>query len=267
MAVDENVLAHLESIRLTYNVTILHAVEVGSRAWGLANPQSDHDIGFIYVRPKHTYFQINQGHRDAALLENRDTLEIKVDGFGDLNGFDIEKATTLAYNSNPSIVDWLRLPEYYSTDHANRLRELMWKGFSTLKLRQQNVSILRRNYKTYVEPRPTVSVKKYLHTVRPLLNAIWFERTATFDLGTECPPVNYLALCNVAAYNHDLLEGCMQLLHLKLKGEERVQRIAGIDRVIEKMLESREIPQGLTRIAPDIVQYDRFFADVVLQQN
>lgn len=267
MAVDEKVLAHLESISRTYGVTILHAVESGSRAWGLANEQSDHDIGFIYVRPALTYFQINQGHRDSALLENRDTLEIKIDGYGDFNGWDIEKAITMAYNSNPTIVDWLRLPEYYTTDNMGELRNLMWKGFSTLKLRQHNVSTLRRNYKTYIEERPTASVKKYIQAVRPLLNALWFERTAQFELGTELPPANFLGLCNTAAYDHDLLEGCIALRIAKLAGQDRIHRIPGIDRVICRMLETREIPKGLKREAPDITLYDKLYADIVLNQG
>jgi predicted nucleotidyltransferase len=267
MAVNEKVLAHLEAISRTYGVVILHAVETGSRAQGLATDHSDHDIGFIYVRRPEAYFRTNAGHRDSSLQENRDTLEVKVDGFGDFNGWDIEKAVTKAYSSNPTLVDWLRLPEYYSDEHIEPLRELMWKGFSTLKLRQMNVSLVRKNYNTFIQDRSHPQVKKYIQTVRPLLNALWFDRTAKMNLGTDMPPYLYTQLCNVAAYDHDFLEGCIQLRLLKMQGEERVPRIYGIDRIIAQLLETREIPEGLTRVAPDIHEFDRYFAHVVLNRG
>jgi predicted nucleotidyltransferase len=245
----------------------MHAVETGSRAQGLATDHSDHDIGFIYVRRPEAYFRTNAGHRDKSLQENRDTLEINIPGYGDFNGWDIEKAVEKAYSSNPTIVDWLRLPEYYSDERIEGLRNLMWKGFSTLKLRQMNVSLVRKNYKSFVEDRSHPMVKKYLQTVRPLLNALWYERTAKMELGTATPPYQYTQLCNVAAYDHEFLEGCVQLRLAKLKGEERVPRIYGIDRIITEMIESHEIPEGLTRIAPDIHEYDRYFAQTVLSQG
>ena len=41
----------LHAIEEKEHVRILYAVESGSRAWGLASPDSDYDVRFLYVRP------------------------------------------------------------------------------------------------------------------------------------------------------------------------------------------------------------------------
>ena len=268
MAVDEKVLAHLEAIKRQHGITILHAVEVGSRAWGLATDGSDHDIGFIYVRRPQDYFKINHGHRDDSVQSNSDVVMFQVDGFGDIQGWDISKALTMAYNSNPTIVDWLRLPSYYEADCMNLVRELMWEGFSTLKLRQMNVATVKRNYLAYIKGKTHVPVKKYIHTVRPLLNALWYERTAHF-LGNlkDCPPYDYTKLCNVAAMDHDLLSGCIDLRQKRRDDKIMMERDARLDTWIEKLVTETRVPEGLSRTVPDITRYDAVFASIVLNQG
>ena len=54
-SIEELVALKLKEIEEKEHVTILHAVESGSRAWGFASPDSDYDVRFIYVRPQHYY--------------------------------------------------------------------------------------------------------------------------------------------------------------------------------------------------------------------
>ena len=43
----EVILQKLQELEKTEGVTILHAVESGSRAWGFPSPDSDYDVRFF----------------------------------------------------------------------------------------------------------------------------------------------------------------------------------------------------------------------------
>jgi hypothetical protein len=42
-----------------HNIKILYAVESGSRAWGVASPDSDWDVRYIYIHQLDWYLQID----------------------------------------------------------------------------------------------------------------------------------------------------------------------------------------------------------------
>ena len=77
----ETILSKLDEIENRENVKILLAVESGSRAWGLASPDSDYDVRFIYVRPKADYLRLEK---------NKDVIELPIEGELDINGWDLE---------------------------------------------------------------------------------------------------------------------------------------------------------------------------------
>ena len=49
----------LKEIEEKEQVAILYAVESGSRAWGIASPDSDYDVRFIYVRKPDEYLRLD----------------------------------------------------------------------------------------------------------------------------------------------------------------------------------------------------------------
>ena len=82
----------IAEIEAKENVKILYCVESGSRAWGMASPDSDFDVRFIYVRPKDYYLRLDK---------TRDVIEWQLDDTLDINGLDLQKALILLYKSNP----------------------------------------------------------------------------------------------------------------------------------------------------------------------
>lgn len=58
--IKETILAKLKEIEQKEQVKILHAVESGSRAWGLASPDSDYDVRFIYIRRREDYLRLEE---------------------------------------------------------------------------------------------------------------------------------------------------------------------------------------------------------------
>ncbi|WP_226668386.1 DNA polymerase beta superfamily protein [Metabacillus litoralis] len=52
ISTETKILRRLKQLKEKYKIKILFACEVGSRAWGLASPNSDFDVRFVYVHPK-----------------------------------------------------------------------------------------------------------------------------------------------------------------------------------------------------------------------
>lgn len=91
----------LKEIEKEYNVTVLWAVESGSRAWGFASPDSDFDVRFIYKRNASDYLKLNP---------DRDVIELPIDDTWDVSGWDLDKTLKLLQKSNPTLYEWLQSP-------------------------------------------------------------------------------------------------------------------------------------------------------------
>lgn len=89
----------LLTIEKEKNVRILYACESGSRAWGLASPDSDYDVRFIYAQSADNYLSIE---------ERKDVIEYPVNEVLNISGWDIRKALQLFLKSNPPLYEWLR---------------------------------------------------------------------------------------------------------------------------------------------------------------
>ena len=87
----------LKEVEEKENVTVIMAVESGSRAWGFASKDSDYDVRFLYVRRREDYLK---------LQPPRDVIEWQLDEVLDINGWDIRKALVLLYKSHPTLFEW-----------------------------------------------------------------------------------------------------------------------------------------------------------------
>lgn len=82
--VRNRILQRLRDAEREHDVTILHAIESGSRAWGFASPDSDYDVRFIYAHPREWYLSFDVERR-------RDVIEYPITDEIDCGGWDINK--------------------------------------------------------------------------------------------------------------------------------------------------------------------------------
>ena len=102
----DRILHQLQQLEKTEGITILHAVESGSRAGGFPSPDSDYDVRFIYVRSCEAYLRLEK---------RRDVLELPIDEELDISGWDLDKALRLLHGSNPTLFEWCQSPIVYKT--------------------------------------------------------------------------------------------------------------------------------------------------------
>ena len=97
MGIIDEIQMKLKEIEEQEHVTILHAVESGSRAWGFASPDSDYDVRFIYVRTMEDYLRLD---------EPRDVIEWQMDEVLDINGWDLRKTLKHFHRGNATLFEW-----------------------------------------------------------------------------------------------------------------------------------------------------------------
>lgn len=162
----------LLEIETKENVTVLYAVESGSRAWGFASPDSDYDVRFIYVRPKEDYLKLN---------EPRDVIEWQLDEVLDINGWDLKKALVQFHKGNASLFEWCRSPVVYkSTQPWNRIYDEAKEYFSVKAALNHYYGAAQSTYRNYLQG-DSVKYKKYFYALRPLLACRYIRQY-------KCPP-------------------------------------------------------------------------------
>ena len=148
----------------TSNVKILYCVESGSRAWGMASPDSDFDVRFIYVRPKDYYLRLDK---------TRDVIEWQLDDTLDINGWDLQKALILLYKSNPTIFEWDNSPIVYkTTPEWENISSKIKNYFQVKPILYHYLSLAKKTYREYLTGN-MVRLKKYFYALRPILACKW----------------------------------------------------------------------------------------------
>lgn len=167
---EELIKSKLKEIEEKENVKILHCVESGSRAWGFASPDSDYDVRFIYVRPREFYLRLDK---------TRDVIEWQLDDTLDISGWDISKALSLLYKSNPTLFEWNSSPIVYKTTKEwESVSNIINKYFVAKSGLYHYLSTAKSNYREYLKGE-TVRFKKYFYVLRPLLACKWIIARGT----------------------------------------------------------------------------------------
>ena len=119
------ILHKLQQIEHEKGVTLLYAVESGSRAWGFASPDSDYDIRFIYRHDLNYYL---------SLWKQPDVIEFMTEDDLDGSGWDLRKTVQLLAKSNAPLLEWLYSPVVYYENEAfaTQMRALAKDCFSPI---------------------------------------------------------------------------------------------------------------------------------------
>ncbi|MBO4519947.1 MAG: nucleotidyltransferase domain-containing protein [Alphaproteobacteria bacterium] len=166
-------------------ITILFAIENGSRAWDMASADSDYDIRFVFYRPVDDYLTLLPKESVITRAFAADLAPCDVSGsLFDLSGFDIFKYLKLLASSNPTTIEWLYSPIVYTGDNRIFLRDYMGKNFSQKKLFHHYFSLFKKT-KNDIYEKGMLTHKKYLYAFRGLLNARYVYR---FD---ALPPLSF----------------------------------------------------------------------------
>lgn len=237
----------LAEIEEKENVKILYAVESGSRAWGVASPDSDYDVRFIYVRSKEDYLR---------LAEKRDVIEWQLDEVLDINGWDLKKTLIQFHKGNATLFEWANSPVVYKvTNEWKELYESCKPYFSEKAALYHYYGTANSTFKQYLQD-DEIKYKKYIYALRPLLACKYIETNHTI------PPVRFDDLLQ-QAFPKELSEEIEQMLVVKAKSDEkdRNPKMPVIHKYIEEEIVryeqlSKEISDDRT---PDWEALDRAF--------
>lgn len=162
----KSILLTLYDIQEKYDVTILFAVESGSRAWGWSNEDSDFDVRFV--------FRYNNLEDYLRLDKSVEVISFN-DGLYDFVGWDIGKALKLHSKSNPSLREWLLSDTVYVMDYDGVFDDL--PVFEKNVLLHHYFSMGVRHWERYCEGVSDwlggndefLLIKKYLYVLRCIL--------------------------------------------------------------------------------------------------
>ncbi|MBR3834404.1 MAG: nucleotidyltransferase domain-containing protein [Lachnospiraceae bacterium] len=194
----------LREIEERENVTILLAIESGSRAWGFASPDSDYDVRFIYMRPMEEYLRLDSP---------KDTIEWQLDEVLDINGWDLRKALIQFKKGNATLFEWSNSPVIYKrTDTWDKIYQIAKSYFSAKTGIYHYYGTARNTYETYLQDE-LVKYKKYFYALRPLLACKYIEEY-------NCPPPVLFNDLLKLDLPHELRQGIDELLEIKKVTQE-----------------------------------------------
>ena len=182
-AMTSSIINKLATVSADNNITVLHAVESGSRAWGFASPDSDYDIRFIYKHKPDYYL---------SLWEKPDVIEFMTAEDLDGSGWDLAKALKLLAKSNAPLIEWLFSPVVYHQNDTflKQMQDFATDCFSPIATLHHYLGTTK-NFMEVCEAE-NVKLKSYFYALRTALAGKWIIENNTF------PPVAFAELLKIA---------------------------------------------------------------------
>ena len=239
----------LKEIEEIENIEILFACEAGSRVWGFSNENSDYDVRFIYKNVNVSDY--------LSLKETDDVIEYSGDKI-DITGWDIKKALTLHYKSNPSLREWLISNQVYIDKGIDDIFSELG-DFDINVLKNYYLSMACRHWKRYCGLKyQNEKVKKYLYVIRYIL--CWNLLNVGID-----PPLSIKDLLNhpYAKISDENASAVYNLIdHLKSQAEISENTIFKlINFILNSFKSMRKVKTNSTK---DFDAYDARFRELLL---
>lgn len=191
----------LDRVEEEHGVSVVWAIESGSRAWGFPSPDSDYDCRFLYLRPVPDYL---------GLRPRRDVIETPLDKVFDVNGWDVRKAFGLMVRGNATVGEWLRSPIVYRGDAALRaeLAALAEDVVDRHALRKHYLHVARNNLALLAT---SGVAKKFFYALRPAVTLRWMR----VQEDSALPPMDLPTLVAGAAVPDDVRAAVDELIGRK----------------------------------------------------
>ena len=221
------ILEHITQLEKDQNITILLAVESGSRAWGCPSPDSDYDVRIIYKRKAAEYLEID---------DKPDTINYFHGELLDINGWDIKKTLKLIRKSNATPYEWAQSPIKYKVrdNFSAEILELSKMYFQPRHSMNHYKGIAKNSYLSN-NLIGEIKLKKLFYVLRPVMAAKWIIKYK------EVPPMDIPKLLPIIADNK-VVEHIQKLLVIKESANE--DYVHKIDPLIEDFIK-REL-EGLS---------------------
>ncbi|MEJ6403240.1 nucleotidyltransferase domain-containing protein [Yoonia sp. 2307UL14-13] len=199
----------LDEIAAEENITILLAIESGSRAWGFHSPDSDYDVRFIYTRPIDWFL---------TLGKKRDVVERPIDDLLDISGWQLDKALGLAIKGNAVLAEWLQSPIIYRAipEAHQAVLDFCWGAMQPRPVMWHYLSLAQQHQSRAQTEDGRVRLKRLFYTLRPALSLRWMHKN-DFDI----PPMDMDSLCAGAALAEGEAEAIAKLIALKIARAEK----------------------------------------------
>lgn len=252
----------LKKIELDHNVSILLAIESGSRAWGFPSKDSDYDVRFIYAHKQDHYLSID---------EQRDVIETPIhhdrylNSEFDMNGWDIKKAIKLALRGNSVVNEWLTSPISYieDADAVNDLRQFVSTAADLRSYFYFYRNYMRTPWESYSNNEETqIKIKHYCYCLRCALALEWLDKQKS------PPPMDVPSLLEGIDLDDKLLSEIEKLIAQKKQSIEsdRISRISHLDDFIDRAIsEERDRPTKDALQARHTAEANALFRKIISQ--
>lgn len=249
---NKTIKSKLQQIEESRQLKILYACESGSRAWGMASPDSDYDVRYIYVRDKNWYL---------SLEKKKDQLPTILEGDLDMVGWDLKKVLSHLYRSNASIHGWLMSDIIYfqETGYQEKLKDWATYYLQPAHVVNHFLGICKSSLALGAEE-DGFNLKKYLYVIRPLLAALWVVEKK------EVAPIHFDHLLTIIEGQDAVQEEIKRFLTIKKEASEQdlIERSPLLDAFIEKnMAYCNEQKAAISKTERDIEPLNRFFRNQI----